>query len=222
MEDRTEMVRSSVERYEGFEFIALRVQDAFDPAWWLKTTGAQMPASLSVDLTNEGALTTGKLLAQCLIPYAHRSSTFVIFFRISPFTPVIPADLSSLAAHSDRYPDIYIYPRSRPPVLYRQIDRIFTSRSRHIPHIAVYCSHIINFPRRRFRRAAGVVRRVESSKNSASRHICAVGDGKKEEEGMERGGPGRTTVARDWDEGVRSLGMVERAPSSWKRETTRY
>lgn len=58
MEDRTEVVRSAVERYEGFEFIALRIQDAFDPAWWLKTTGAQIPINLTVDLANEGTPST--------------------------------------------------------------------------------------------------------------------------------------------------------------------
>ncbi|EIM91164.1 uncharacterized protein STEHIDRAFT_91166 [Stereum hirsutum FP-91666 SS1] len=92
MEDRTEMVRSSVERYEGFEFIALRVQDAFDPAWWLKTTGAQMPASLSVDLTNEDLPLSSSSSGSPPSPL----SSLQTYLRSLPTQTAIPTSISTL------------------------------------------------------------------------------------------------------------------------------
>ncbi|KAF8501502.1 hypothetical protein F5888DRAFT_1238229 [Russula emetica] len=50
--DRTAQIREAVARYEGFEFIPVRVQDAFDQSWWERVSGgtasslAEMPADL--------------------------------------------------------------------------------------------------------------------------------------------------------------------------------
>jgi hypothetical protein len=52
--DRTEEVRAIVEQYERFDFLPLRIEDAFDDAWWQKVGGQRPESHLSVDLANEG------------------------------------------------------------------------------------------------------------------------------------------------------------------------
>jgi len=53
--DRTAQIREAVARYEGFEFIPVRIQDAFDRGWWERVSGgaAPSPAELPVDLDGE-------------------------------------------------------------------------------------------------------------------------------------------------------------------------
>lgn len=53
MRDRTDDIRKAVERYEGFEFVSLRIEDAFDPAWWVKVGGKDELQELGVDLGDE-------------------------------------------------------------------------------------------------------------------------------------------------------------------------
>lgn len=57
--DRTEEIRSIVENYAGspFDFIPLRLEDAFDPEWWVRVgTGglSESARSLGLDMTDEG------------------------------------------------------------------------------------------------------------------------------------------------------------------------
>ncbi|KAF8261628.1 hypothetical protein EI94DRAFT_1745553 [Lactarius quietus] len=40
MNDRTEKIREAAARYEGFEFVPVRMQNAFDRAWWERCTDA--------------------------------------------------------------------------------------------------------------------------------------------------------------------------------------
>jgi len=54
MRDRTEDVRLIVDQYDGFQFIPLRLEDAFDPSWWAKVGGNPGNMDLGVDVTNEG------------------------------------------------------------------------------------------------------------------------------------------------------------------------
>jgi len=56
MSDRTARIREAVARYEGFEFIPVRIQDAFDRRWWERVSGGAAPslAELPVDLDSEG------------------------------------------------------------------------------------------------------------------------------------------------------------------------
>ncbi|KAH9058354.1 hypothetical protein EDB87DRAFT_1626203 [Lactarius vividus] len=44
MGDRTEQIREAVARYEGFEFIPVRMQDAFDRSWWERVSGRPAPS----------------------------------------------------------------------------------------------------------------------------------------------------------------------------------
>ena len=62
MEDRTERVRQVVERYATtspsfeFDFIPLRLEDAFDLEWWKRVGGGSLASSaqsLGMDMTNE-------------------------------------------------------------------------------------------------------------------------------------------------------------------------
>lgn len=47
--DTTEEIREAVSRYPMFEFVPLRLEDAFDPAWWARITGsATLPADLRI------------------------------------------------------------------------------------------------------------------------------------------------------------------------------
>ncbi|KAJ6494855.1 hypothetical protein C8R47DRAFT_1117514 [Mycena vitilis] len=51
--DRTEEVRAVVAQYEHFTFLPLRIEDAFDDAWWEKVGGQRPESHLNVDLANE-------------------------------------------------------------------------------------------------------------------------------------------------------------------------
>jgi hypothetical protein len=37
--ERISRVREAVTRYEGYEFISVRIQDAFDRGWWERVSG---------------------------------------------------------------------------------------------------------------------------------------------------------------------------------------
>ncbi|TCD65230.1 hypothetical protein EIP91_002938 [Steccherinum ochraceum] len=51
MVERMSDVRAIMEGYGGFEFVPLRIQDAFDPCWWKKI--GRDPVNLGVDMTDE-------------------------------------------------------------------------------------------------------------------------------------------------------------------------
>ncbi|KAI0041922.1 hypothetical protein FA95DRAFT_1610631 [Auriscalpium vulgare] len=54
MKDRIEDVRAAVGRYDGVEFVPVRIQDAFDPTWWEKVSGKPAPPlGLDIDLSDE-------------------------------------------------------------------------------------------------------------------------------------------------------------------------
>jgi cytoplasmic tRNA 2-thiolation protein 2 len=44
MNDRTEDARKLLEKYPGFEFVPLKLEDAFDPNWWKSVNGASTEA----------------------------------------------------------------------------------------------------------------------------------------------------------------------------------
>ncbi|KAG6908694.1 hypothetical protein DXG01_003708 [Tephrocybe rancida] len=51
--DRTEDIRAVVKKYEGLTFIPLRVEDAFDRAWWDSVGGKGGAEDLGMDVANE-------------------------------------------------------------------------------------------------------------------------------------------------------------------------
>ncbi|KAK7033153.1 cytoplasmic tRNA 2-thiolation protein 2 [Favolaschia claudopus] len=51
--DRTEEVRDVVEQYKHFDFLPLRIENAFDDMWWEKVGGQRSELSLKVDIGNE-------------------------------------------------------------------------------------------------------------------------------------------------------------------------
>ncbi|GLB40393.1 putative plays a central role in 2-thiolation of mcm(5)S(2)U at tRNA wobble positions of tRNA(Lys), tRNA(Glu) and tRNA(Gln) [Lyophyllum shimeji] len=54
--DRTEEIRAMVAKYDRFEFLPLRVEDAFSRAWWDKIGGQPVVQSLGIDVTSEDLL----------------------------------------------------------------------------------------------------------------------------------------------------------------------
>ncbi|KAG1775909.1 hypothetical protein EV702DRAFT_1198813 [Suillus placidus] len=57
MQDRTEDIRSVVERYPSFDFVPLRIEDAFDGSWWTKVSGLKSTPQVWLELSKEGLLT---------------------------------------------------------------------------------------------------------------------------------------------------------------------
>ncbi|CCM06392.1 uncharacterized protein FIBRA_08651 [Fibroporia radiculosa] len=53
MRDHTKDVARIVRSYDGFDFVPLRIQDAFSSDWWDPIAGAQSLEQLGVDLTDE-------------------------------------------------------------------------------------------------------------------------------------------------------------------------
>ena len=56
MRDRTEDIARIVRNYDGFDFVPLRIQDAFSSDWWDPIAGGRISERLGVDLTDEGIL----------------------------------------------------------------------------------------------------------------------------------------------------------------------
>ncbi|OSD06470.1 hypothetical protein PYCCODRAFT_1474610 [Trametes coccinea BRFM310] len=54
MKDRTEEIAKHMQRYEGLDFVSLRIQDAFDPSWWERMGGKPFTSELGVTLADEG------------------------------------------------------------------------------------------------------------------------------------------------------------------------
>ncbi|TBU40163.1 hypothetical protein BD309DRAFT_1003270 [Dichomitus squalens] len=67
--DRTEDVTQFVSRYDELQLATLRIQDAFDPAWWEKIGGRMSFADIGVSLADE-ALFIGSLTQSHLDPLA--------------------------------------------------------------------------------------------------------------------------------------------------------
>lgn len=60
MEDRTEQIRNVVAKYDGLEFVPVRLEDAFDHDWWEKVGGSPLDHNLRVDLLSEGEEAFGR------------------------------------------------------------------------------------------------------------------------------------------------------------------
>ncbi|KAI0322596.1 hypothetical protein OF83DRAFT_1161136 [Amylostereum chailletii] len=93
LRDRTEEVRSVVSRYEGFEFVPLRLQDAFDPAWWKSVSGStsESPPDFLVDLSNEELL-----LSDPASPSSAPLLTLQNYLRSLPTPTAVPTSIATL------------------------------------------------------------------------------------------------------------------------------
>ncbi|KAI9461723.1 hypothetical protein BJY52DRAFT_1259811 [Lactarius psammicola] len=83
--DRTEQISEAIARYEGFEFIPVRMQDAFDRGWWERVSGGAAPSltdvPLAFDLTGGDAGSVFALRAHLLAlptPTATLSTLFTL------------------------------------------------------------------------------------------------------------------------------------------------
>jgi cytoplasmic tRNA 2-thiolation protein 2 len=56
MRDRTDDVRKVVEAYGSFDFVPLKIQDAFDSGWWAGAGGTadETLSALGLDMTSGG------------------------------------------------------------------------------------------------------------------------------------------------------------------------
>jgi cytoplasmic tRNA 2-thiolation protein 2 len=54
MRDKTEEIRAVVDKYDRFDLIPLRIEDAFSNEWWGKIGGKPVQQDLGADVTNEG------------------------------------------------------------------------------------------------------------------------------------------------------------------------
>ncbi|KAG2131364.1 hypothetical protein DEU56DRAFT_872198 [Suillus clintonianus] len=63
MQDRTEDIRSIVERYPSFQFVPLRIEDAFDGSWWTKVSGSSSTPQVCLELSKEGLIADGLHIA---------------------------------------------------------------------------------------------------------------------------------------------------------------
>lgn len=59
MQDRTEDIRSVVERYPSFDFVPLRIEDAFDGSWWTKVSRPNTTPQVWLELSKDGLITDG-------------------------------------------------------------------------------------------------------------------------------------------------------------------
>lgn len=81
MKDNTEAVRAVVQKYEQLNFVPLRIEDAFDGAWWEQVGGKPTQSELGMDVTNEGQ----SLDACTVAPLIVGPIRFVPVFSCQPF-----------------------------------------------------------------------------------------------------------------------------------------
>jgi cytoplasmic tRNA 2-thiolation protein 2 len=60
MQDRTDDIRSVVERYPSFDFVPLRIEDAFDGSWWTNVSGSNSTPQVCLELSKDGLITDGR------------------------------------------------------------------------------------------------------------------------------------------------------------------
>ncbi|KIK97758.1 hypothetical protein PAXRUDRAFT_824580 [Paxillus rubicundulus Ve08.2h10] len=63
--DRTEEIRTALAPYPKFDFIPLRLEDAFDASWWSKVATTPDQSQLGLELGKDGLCTEGFHLAAC-------------------------------------------------------------------------------------------------------------------------------------------------------------
>ncbi|KAF9223651.1 hypothetical protein BS17DRAFT_110430 [Gyrodon lividus] len=57
--DRTEEIRTALTPYPKFDFIPLRLEDAFDESWWIKVAVTNNQSQLALELGKDGLYTEG-------------------------------------------------------------------------------------------------------------------------------------------------------------------
>ncbi|KAF8206394.1 hypothetical protein K438DRAFT_1917779 [Mycena galopus ATCC 62051] len=89
--DRTEEVRAIVQQYEHFTFAPLRIEDAFDDAWWHKVGGRRSESHLQVDLANEELVMSSQLT-----PSSDPVTSLLAYISALPTQTAVPTAIQNL------------------------------------------------------------------------------------------------------------------------------
>jgi hypothetical protein len=141
--DRIMQIREAVARYDGCEFIPVRIQDAFDRGWWERVSGG--PPSLSelpFDPSVGGGLSN-------LVPLQ------IFYFQIVElpirfWTSFCSAKPPPCLAKPDGYTVHTINPDEIAIVIHGLFNRCFSSCPGHISHVSVDIPHLFDIARRWF------------------------------------------------------------------------
>ena len=148
MRDRTPDIERLVSKYEGLEFVPLRIQEAFSSEWWRKVHASREEGSISVDMTSEGespspAKYTGSILT---VP---RPTTvgprIVLYLHLSPGF----ACLSIVPANCDCRSNENTDSSPPPTATYRSADWFFPPCPRHLAHKPRRLTHLRHLARQR-------------------------------------------------------------------------
>jgi hypothetical protein len=154
--ERISRVREAVTRYEGYEFISVRIQDAFDRGWWERVSGGvalDLAGSLPFDLSIGGVSNV------LLFRFFFQSIKFHVRLGANSCFAKSPPCL----AHPNGYSVYSINPNEAVIVIHRLFDWCFSSCSGHISHVYVDIPNLFDISRRRFCRAPGNTRRVDAT-----------------------------------------------------------
>jgi len=99
MRDRTAEVRAAVGKYKALDFIPLRIEDAFDHAWWEKVGGKPVQLNLDVDISNEGSCSS----AVC---FSHLRTSYLLDLFLS--------SVSDKSEHASPISSLHSYMSSLP------------------------------------------------------------------------------------------------------------
>ena len=199
--DRTARIREAVARYEGFEFVSVRIQDAFDRSWWERVSGnaTHSPPELLINLSIGGS--------------------FHVFFEGVIQTIDIPIRFqanccfegtSQRHAHPYGYSLYSLYPNEVAIVIYCLFYWCLSSGPGHVSYFIVDILDLLDISRWRLCRATGNTRRMDSAfyqMHSWNRIV-------------ERRGPLNPTTERRWHEGMRCLGLVASADGGREAENS--
>jgi hypothetical protein len=150
-----------VEQYEGFEFMPLRIENAFDSSWWEGVGGRPIQPNLCVNVNSDGGFRTNstRFLISDRGSFCRSFSIvcgeFVKSHRISSFIFCISSDTYRRLRHCAKSNSVAL-------IIYRIFHKIITPPSRNVPDVTLDIPHIFRVARRRFCGSRRSRRSVES------------------------------------------------------------
>ena len=129
MRDRTEDIRSVVSSYESLDFVAVRLENAFDDAWWQFVGGKPSPSDLKIDISHEGGF-----LSVCSRKIYSMSRIDLLISRISSQNSSIEDPISALRSFISSLPTQTAISRAIPTLV--RLLLLYTARR-------TGCSHLL-------------------------------------------------------------------------------
>jgi hypothetical protein len=150
MRDRTEDIRQEVQKHPSFDFISLRLEDAFDIEWWNRVKRMPQGERYQTDNTLEGENTSQTMRRSSFIT---ARSTFESQHERLHYAGSCAAAILILITDTYGHTASHPKPHTRSASIHGPINWVIACDAGNVPHITVYIFNIINIARRRLQRS---------------------------------------------------------------------